>query len=551
MADEAIRTKADAIVLDVEGSVIAVDDASDNSVRNLKLFGRTTQTKTTGKNLLNATLAGPVLRNGVTFMPEYDSSGQLLSITANGTAGEQSYVTVAPMMELPAGEYILSGCPSGGDGSTYDVRFNGINARDYGEGVRFEIGAESIQNSVTCVVAPGATVQNLKFYPMIRLASVIDSTFEPHSSGYKSPSPEYQQPLDSVVKPTVTIRTKNLFDGAMSTCAFSGSYVVFNEAYRGFYVRVEPGKTYTVSRSAITSNRFQVMFTVNEPVDNEKIYNRVWADEELSITAIAPHGCKWLMCYLSNASEDVSNTLYQVEEGSVVTDYEPYIEPQTITLNRTLNGVPVSNGGNYTDENGQQWICDEVDFERRVYIQRIGVIEFDGSADEDWGGVSAPTENMRSWITVADAYRSESDTGVGIMCSQFSPNVSMDTGAFYQNRDRFFFGSGMTLTEWRSHLQTESLELAYILTTPIETPLTSEETLAYRALKTNKPNTTVVNDQNTHMVLSYSADTLKFLRDNQPGPTDDQVKSAVNSYLDDHIESLISEYMAKLANETR
>ena len=36
-----------------------------------------------------------------------------------------------------------------------------------------------------------------------------------------------------------------------------------------------------------------------------------------------------------------------------------------------LPGIPVSSGGNYTDENGQQWICDEVNLERGVYVQRV------------------------------------------------------------------------------------------------------------------------------------------------------------------------------------
>ena len=49
---------------------------------------------------------------------------------------------------------------------------------------------------------------------------------------------------------------------------------------------------------------------------------------------------------------------------------------QTLTINTPngLCGIPVNTGGNYTDESGQQWICDEIDFERGVYIQRIGKI---------------------------------------------------------------------------------------------------------------------------------------------------------------------------------
>jgi hypothetical protein len=36
-----------------------------------------------------------------------------------------------------------------------------------------------------------------------------------------------------------------------------------------------------------------------------------------------------------------------------------------------LPGIKVDSGGNYTDSNGQQWICDEMDFGRGKYVQRV------------------------------------------------------------------------------------------------------------------------------------------------------------------------------------
>lgn len=40
-----------------------------------------------------------------------------------------------------------------------------------------------------------------------------------------------------------------------------------------------------------------------------------------------------------------------------------------------LPGIPVASGGNYTDQNGQQWICDEVDLERGVKVQRVKSVD--------------------------------------------------------------------------------------------------------------------------------------------------------------------------------
>ena len=56
-------------------------------------------------------------------------------------------------------------------------------------------------------------------------------------------------------------------------------------------------------------------------------------------------------------------------------------ERQTITL-QTPNGlpsIPVTSGGNYTDPAGRQWVCDEVDLERRVKVQRVDKAAFDST----------------------------------------------------------------------------------------------------------------------------------------------------------------------------
>jgi hypothetical protein len=59
-------------------------------------------------------------------------------------------------------------------------------------------------------------------------------------------------------------------------------------------------------------------------------------------------------------------------------DYEPYRE-QLLTLPTPngLPGIPVTSGGNYTDQSSQQWVCDEVDLEKGMKVQRIDKAAFD------------------------------------------------------------------------------------------------------------------------------------------------------------------------------
>lgn len=75
------------------------------------------------------------------------------------------------------------------------------------------------------------------------------------------------------------------------------------------------------------------------------------------------------------------NTTIQVSlTRNKMTTYSPYRE-QLLTLPTPngLPGIPVTSGGNYTDENGQQWICDEVDLERGMKVLRIDKGAFDAT----------------------------------------------------------------------------------------------------------------------------------------------------------------------------
>lgn len=70
----------------------------------------------------------------------------------------------------------------------------------------------------------------------------------------------------------------------------------------------------------------------------------------------------------------------QLELGSTATSYSPYRE-QLLTLPTPngLPGIPVTSGGNYTDPTGRQWVCDEVDLERGVKVQRVDKAAFDST----------------------------------------------------------------------------------------------------------------------------------------------------------------------------
>lgn len=102
------------------------------------------------------------------------------------------------------------------------------------------------------------------------------------------------------------------------------------------------------------------------------------------------------------------NTTVQVSlTRNKITTYSPYRE-QLLTLPTPngLPGIPVSSGGNYTDPQGQQWVCDEVDLERGVKVQRVDKAAFDSTKTlaEQNAILTTPIENPLTPAEIA-AYK--------------------------------------------------------------------------------------------------------------------------------------------------
>lgn len=84
--------------------------------------------------------------------------------------------------------------------------------------------------------------------------------------------------------------------------------------------------------------------------------------------------------YIPHIIKKLNEAKIQIEIGTEPTAYSPYHD-QLLTLPTPngLPGIPVASGGNYTDPTGQQWVCDEVDLERGVKVQRVDKTSFDNT----------------------------------------------------------------------------------------------------------------------------------------------------------------------------
>lgn len=132
------------------------------------------------KNLIDNT-AVTKTASGITFTVNADKS-----VTVNGTATATVQFTVGTIVKN--GNYILTGCPSGGSASTYMLSLayhkvsGGITyADENGSGLSVVFDSEKyIRINVRIQINKGVTVSNKTFYPMLRDSEVSDSTYEPY-----------------------------------------------------------------------------------------------------------------------------------------------------------------------------------------------------------------------------------------------------------------------------------------------------------------------------------------------------------------------------------
>lgn len=184
---------------------------------------------TGAKNLLKNVRATTTNR-GITFTVNEDGS-VIANGTNDGTGASLLNINTQSSLALDNGEYILSGCPTGGSTTGYmmDVtRSTGASLKDIGDGVSFMIGEDYTVNEFRIVISRNLTVDNLTFYPMIRHAEITDNSYEPYA-------PANRELYETKTEQTETNVIANL--GAKNMLYISNS---------PGYITTSHGRTFTV-----------------------------------------------------------------------------------------------------------------------------------------------------------------------------------------------------------------------------------------------------------------------------------------------------------------
>ena len=224
-----------------------ITDSDNGKIQDMMIYGRSSQSTTTGKNLLKYPyIAADDMSQGIIFTDNKDGSISI-SGTATGVVYYNLYSNIdGKRLTLASGTYKLV---VKGRSKCNVIVSNNISTVTNGGTFTITDGHNEIYCYIT--VQEDLTVDET-IYPMIQLASITDESYEPYTGGIPSPSPDYPQEIKSVVNPTVkvtnedglkvqSITLNNITLNAIPVSS-GGNVTINGQQYVADYVDVERGK---------------------------------------------------------------------------------------------------------------------------------------------------------------------------------------------------------------------------------------------------------------------------------------------------------------------
>lgn len=194
----------------------------------------------------------------------------------------------------------------------------------------------------------------------------------------------------------------------------------------------------------------------------------------------------------------------------VVTVSDGANESQTLTLQtpNALPGIPVTSGGNYTDENGQQWVCDEVDLACGVRVQRVTKIKLTSAMAWQTANSKRVDRYFASFKGIDMA---------GILCTHFSFSTGAEVvGGMSANLGNIGFAYAekgtTTVPDFKAFLDANDVYVWAALASPVETALSAAEIAAYKALTTYAPTTVISASGGAGATATYQRDAILVIK---------------------------------------
>ena len=521
------------------GTPVEVNDSAEMQLQGLRLYGKSKQVVTTGKNLSSiksCQLSTKLVNSDV--IPWTKSSQAYYAFDTQNISGSETYISIK---YRDADKKIIgsNGATIVCDGTRKTGSFNGVGARPDGSNIDLTtIEYISVQLGLYDALTAPSFIDN------IIVSGDGNVIYEPYTGGKPSPSPEYPQEIVSVGgngSIEVNVRGKNLADiygysangmdnpeekrvlnneygTTLNTTEKTDKLIVNQEIldgaiadnYTSGYFCIGINRKFEVNKYYIITFRINV---IRNPLSISEVlvaFNGITFSrakvigDKVTVKAEYKELGKRQYVEVRNNGMSVELSDFMITEVGETDDYVPYTE-QTVQLHHILNAIPVASGTSgitYTDADGQAWIADEIDFARGKYVQRVWKGVFDGSSDEEWSVntnyffCKKLPSNMSSREGFSNQY-----AGDKIRIGNRNEAIIIFDADYFENN----------LSNWKVHLASNPLVVMTYLDTPIETDLTQEQLQAYKSLTTFKQTSIISNDAGAQMEVEYACDTKTYI----------------------------------------
>lgn len=476
---------------------VVLPDCKKKPLKGLTIYGKSTQVTTTGAQLLDISKWTTYNTTYGLTMSIQDDIVRLKGIFQKDEVGKRTnamfrFIKTSPGTVFPE-----------------NVKFTAEIVNNTGtDGIYFTL--TGLKENEPCIVisffATCGDEVDIQLRPMLYVGDPVPK-YEMYTGGQPSPSPEYPQEIESVGQDgaiNIEVLGKNLIPFPYPELGGAGTQTE-KEGVK-YTVQGDGGIRCTGTPSSqfgviITRIAYSATALSSSNPSNGKI---VLSGGELYFD---PKNNALFIYYNPSQVDKPLDTVFypQIELGTVATPYEPYHEPQfaSIATPNGLPGIPVASGDNYTDADGQKWTCDEIDLARGVYVQRVAFTTVDGNAikfkarGEFWNLPDGSAPGCYDVNAAINNFFSKNMFGANGKYG-FVYTLSTNMKKYFKTPDELNefckskYDAGTPLT------------LYYALVTPIETPLTSDQLAAYKALRTYKGTTIIDNDAGAYMTIKYN-----------------------------------------------
>ena len=505
------------------GNEITIDSKS-NWMQVESIEGNTTQLQTTGAQLFDANKIPSKSQGGATVVNNGDGS---FTITGTGVLtetfySEHIYSKDKTLQVLKPGKYNIS------KSDVYPrcaflLLGTGLNKEITSQtAIPIEITAEDLMvNDVHLVISifgnKNSTIKPGTIKPMVWMKETIptDSDWEPYTGGKPSPSPDYPQEIVNADIKSVTIKSAQMFDinnpsSALGQWIITGNKISITNPTSGYLslnynINVIPNTLYTFYSIIFndTPNVESMHVSISLLREDGTVIkdNVIILNNTSSGKFTTTEDTKSINIYFRNRTTGNGGYFKDIvlNKGSSVIPWQPYYNPQTISLTFT---EPFRKVGDYADE-----------ITPTKTVNRCIEITLDGS--ENWSfspsdkrfqlSESLPVPMNRragfcnQYFVRTKRIENEPQLWLGIDNNNF---IYIPYNQFY---DESLEDKGLSL--WKAHLATNPLKII-TYTNPedyVETPLDQSNVDVIKSLYAYNGVTLLNNNENTVMKVMYKS----------------------------------------------